>query len=358
MTFPSSVLMENAPMTASPAPPAPLLNEEAPLHVLAEPVTPTEHFYQRTNFLVPEIDPANWSLSIGGAVRNALTLGLDELRALPAQSVTMTMECAGNARSLVTPLPPGQPWGLGAVSTARFKGVRLRDVLERAGVREGALEVLFVGADAGVVSPGRTVRFERSLPLDRALHPDVLLAWEMNGEPLPPRHGYPLRLVVPGWYGVASVKWLTQIRVLDAPFDGHFQTERYIYLAEPGIADGTPVTAMRVRALIVHPAEGEQLPSGAATTVRGTAWSGEAPVRRVEVSVDGGATWRDAHLGAAASEYAAVPWSIAWTPVDAGRHVLLSRASDEAGNVQPMEHVWNELGYGNNAVHRLEVEVS
>jgi DMSO/TMAO reductase YedYZ molybdopterin-dependent catalytic subunit len=356
MTILSTAVMESAPMTAGLAP-APLLNEEAPLRVLAEPVTPTEHFYQRTNFLVPEIDPAAWSLAVGGVVRNALTLGLDELRALPAHTVTMTMECAGNARSLVTPLPPGQPWGLGAVSTAQFTGVRLRDVLERAGVREGALEVLFAGADAGAVSPGRTVRFERSLPLDQALHPDVLLAWEMNGEPLPPRHGFPLRLVVPGWYGVASVKWLTRIRVLDAPFDGHFQTERYIYLGEPGVADGTPVTAMRVRALITHPEEGEPLPAGAATTVRGTAWSGEAPVRRVEVSVDGGATWRDAHLGAAPSLYAAVPWGLTWIPAQAGRHVLLARASDEAGNVQPMDHVWNELGYGNNAVHRLEVDV-
>ncbi|HEX6367360.1 MAG TPA: sulfite oxidase [Longimicrobium sp.] len=339
------------------APALPLLNEEAPLRALADPVTPVAHFYQRTNFLVPEIDPAAWTLCVGGAVRDPLALGLDELRAMPARTLAVTMECAGNGRSLVTPLPPGQPWKLGAVSTARFTGVPLRDVLQRAGVDARAVEVMFAGVDAGAVSPGRTVRFERSLPLERARHPDVLLAWEMNGEPLPPRHGYPLRLVVPGWYGVASVKWLTEIRVLDAPFDGHFQTERYIYLGEPGVADGTPVTAMRVRALIVQPAEDERLAPGAATVVRGAAWSGEAPVSRVEVSVDGGATWRDAHLGAAASPYSAVAWSIAWTPAHAGRHALLARASDAAGNVQPMEPVWNELGYGNNSVHRLEVEV-
>jgi DMSO/TMAO reductase YedYZ molybdopterin-dependent catalytic subunit len=220
-----------------------------------------------------------------------------------------------------------------------------------------ALEVMFVGADAGEVSPDRTVRFERSLPLERAMHPDVLLAWEMNGEPLRPPHGYPLRLVVPGWYGVASVKWITEIRLIDTPLDAHFQTERYIYLGEQGLADGTPVTRMRVRALIVHPAEGEPLPAGAATTVRGTAWSGQAPVTRVEVSVDGGSTWRDADLGTAASFYAAVPWSIDWTPTHAGRHLLLARASDAAGNVQPLEQVWNELGYGNNAVQRLDVQV-
>lgn len=337
--------------------PAPLLNEEAPLRALAGPVTPTEHFYQRTNFLVPRIDAAAWMLRIDGDVRFPLTLTLDDIKALPSRTVTVTMECAGNGRALLTPLPPGHPWALGAVSTAEFRGVPLRDVLQRAGIGERAAEVLFAGADAGEVSPGRTVRFERSLPLDRALHPDVLLAWEMNGEPLRPRHGYPLRLVVPGWYGVASVKWLSEIRVIDSPFVGHFQTERYVYVGEPGIEDGTPVTSMRVRALILQPEEGEQLAAGVATEIRGNAWSGEAPVTRVEVSADGGATWRDADLGTAPSGYAAVPWSIEWTPSAAGRHTLVARAHDEAGNVQPLEQVWNELGYGNNAVHRLEVDV-
>jgi DMSO/TMAO reductase YedYZ molybdopterin-dependent catalytic subunit len=355
----STVVMQNDPMTATLDPAAPPLNIEAPLHALVEPITPTDHFYQRTNFLIPEIDAAAWSLSIGGDVRNPLTLTLDDIQALPARTVTMTMECAGNGRVRLVPLPPGHPWDLGAVSTGTFTGVPLRDVLQRAGVGDRALEVMFVGADAGEVDPDRTVRFERSLPLERAMDPDVLLAWEMNGEPLRPPHGYPLRLVVPGWYGVASVKWLTEIRLIDTPLDAHFQTERYIYLNEPGLADGTPVTAMRVRALIVQPAEDEALSAGAATTVRGTAWSGEAPVTRVEVSVDGGSTWLDADLGTAtaASPYAAVPWSFAWTPAHAGRHLLLARASDAAGNVQPLEQVWNELGYGNNAVQRLEVNV-
>lgn len=336
---------------------APVLNEEAPLRALAEPVTPTADFYQRTNFLIPEIDPAAWSLSVDGLVRRPLALSWDEVRSMPARSVAVTLECAGNGRSLVTPLPPGQPWGLGAVSTAVFTGVPLRAVLERAGVAEGAVEVLFAGADAGAIGGGRTVRFERSVPLEKALHPDVLLAWEMNGEPLPPRHGYPLRLVVPGWYGVASVKWLTEVRVLGQPFEGHFQAERYIYIGEPGIADGTPVTRMRVRALIAQPEEGERLPSGTPTVVRGTAWSGEAPVSRVEVSFDGGETWREAALGTASSPYAAVPWSLDWTPTTPGRHLLLARATDAAGNVQPLAPVWNELGYGNNAVQRLEVQV-
>jgi sulfite oxidase len=356
-TFLSTVVMQNVPMTATLAPAAPPLNLEAPLGALAEPVTPTDNFYQRTNFLIPEIDGGAWSLSIGGSVRQPLTLSLDDLRALPARTVTMTMECAGNGRARLRPLPPGQPWDMGAVSTGTFTGVPLRDVLERAGVGAAAVEVMFVGADAGEVDPDRTIRFERSLPLERGMHPDVLLAWEMNGEPLRPPHGYPLRLVVPGWYGVASVKWLTEIRLIDAPLDAHFQTERYVYVGEAGLPDGTPVTAMRVRALILHPAEDEPLSAGAATAVRGTAWSGQASITRVEVSVDGGATWRDARLGTAASPYAAVPWSLEWTPTDAGRYLLIARASDAAANVQPLEQVWNELGYGNNAAQRLKVEV-
>lgn len=345
-------------MDATLAPAAPLLNEEAPLRALAHPLTPTEDFYQRTNFLVPRIDRGAWTLAVHGAVRTPLVLGWDEIRRLPARTLAVTMECAGNGRTRMRPLPPGHPWDLGAVSTARFTGACLRDVLERAGVEASAVEVAFAGADAGITETGRAARFERSLPLDKALDTDVLLAWEMNGEPLRPRHGHPLRLVVPGWYGVASVKWLTEIRVLDAPFEGFFQRERYVYRGEAGTEDGTPVTRMRVRALIARPGEGERIRVGAAAEIRGTAWSGDAPVRRVEVSVDGGATWRDARLGEAEGAYACVPWSLAWSPARPGRHELVARATDGAGNVQPLESVWNELGYGNNVVHRVTVEVA
>jgi DMSO/TMAO reductase YedYZ molybdopterin-dependent catalytic subunit len=351
------IVTETYRMDAILAPTPPLLNEEAPLGALAEPLTPTEDFYQRTNFLVPEIDRAAWTLSVHGAVRTPLVLGWDDLRRLPARTLAVTLECAGNGRTRMTPLPPGHPWELGAVSTARFTGASLRDVLRRAGVEDGAVEVAFAGADAGITETGRYARFERSLPLDAALDADVLLAWGMNGAPLPPRHGHPLRLVVPGWYGVASVKWLTEVRVLDAPFDGFFQRERYVYRGEAGMQDGTPVTRMRVRALIARPEDGERLKVGAQAEIRGTAWSGEGPVRRVEVSVDGGATWRDARLGAAEGGYACVPWTLAWTPARPGRHELLARATDGAGNTQPLEPVWNELGYGNNVVQRVAVDV-
>ncbi|HEU0300429.1 MAG TPA: molybdopterin-dependent oxidoreductase, partial [Longimicrobium sp.] len=206
------------------------LNVETPLAALEHGITPPGQFYRRTNFYVPEIDPAAWQLPVCGEVEAPFTLDWDELRALPRHSVAVTLECAGNARSLVTPATPGQQWEHGAVSTAVFTGVSLRALLERARPRAGAVEVLFTGADSGGVGAGRTEPFARSIPMALAQDPDVLLAWEMNGEPLPAEHGYPLRLVVPRWYGVASVKWLAEVRVIAEPFRGHFQFEKYIYL--------------------------------------------------------------------------------------------------------------------------------
>lgn len=333
------------------------LNDETPLEALAHPRTPTPLFYRRSNFDIPELDPAAWSLAVGGHVAAPREVDLEFLRALPRHEVTVTMECAGNGRSLVTPLPPGHPWGLCAVSTASFAGVSLRDLLDLVRPAEGAVEVLFRGADAGEVEPGREVPFARSLPLQALRDPDVLLAWEMNGAPLRPEHGAPLRLVVPRWYGVASVKWLVEVRVLARPFEGHFQTERYVYRGDPLVPDETPVTRMRVRSLIVQPEEGASVRAGQPVQVSGVAWSGEAPVARVELSADGGRTWSSATLGEAPSPCASAPWWAVWVPEGAGRYELLARATDAAGNTQPLEHIHNELGYGNNAVHRVPVQV-
>ncbi len=333
------------------------LNVETPLAALEHGITPRGQFYRRTNFYVPEIDPASWELQVCGEVEAPFTLDLDELRALPRHSVAMTMECAGNARRLVTPATPGHQWEHGAVSTAVFTGVSLRTLLERARPGAGAVEVLFTGADTGSVGGGRTEPFARRIPLALAQDPDVLLAWEMNGEPLPAEHGYPLRLVVPRWYGVASVKWLTEVRVIAEPFRGHFQFEKYVYLGEPGIEDGTPVTRMRVRSLIAQPSAGDEVTGGVPVEIRGCAWSGDAPVERVEVSADGGRTWSAAQLGAAPSAHAAAPWRLLWIPPRAGAAELIARATDAAGHTQPLDCVWNELGYGNNAVQRVPVTI-
>ncbi len=332
-------------------------NAETPLSALSEPLTPNGLFYVRNHFDVPRLDAERFRLRVGGRVGRPLELALADLQSLPPRTVTATLECAGNGRTLMRPTPGGTPWGWGAVSTARFTGTPLSGVLEEAGLAVEAAEILFVGADLGEVAPGRRIAFERSLPAGVARRDDVLLAWAMNGEALAPDHGYPLRLVVPGWYGVASVKWLVEVVALEAPFQGYYQREKYVYQGEPGVPDGEPLRAMRVRAVIARPADGEEVGQGP-VEVSGTAWSGAAPVARVDVSADGGRSWSPARLGAAEGSFAAVPWRFSWSPPGPGEHTLGARAADAAGNVQPAEPVWNAQGYGNNVVQRTRVWVS
>ncbi len=331
-------------------------NAETPMELLAEPQIPTSLFYVRNHFDLPTIDAEKWRLVVEGAVNRPLRLSLSELKKLTKKSVVLTLECAGNGRKFMNPLPGGTPWVYGAVSTAQFTGVPLHLVLHQAGVRPEAVEVVFEGADQGEAEPGRVVSFARSLPLDQARHADTLLAWEMNGEPLTEDHGFPLRLVVPRWYGMASVKWLVKILVVSKPFDGYFQKERYIYAEEHDTPNNAPVNYMRVRALIGRPVEEALLPPGT-IEVAGTAWSGFGSVTRVEVSTNNGQSWSKAELGTAASPYAATPWRFLWKPTKSGQYTLMARATDSAGNSQPLESVWNKFGYGNNVVQRVQVRV-
>lgn len=332
------------------------LNAEIPLEELAEPGQGTLH-YVRNHFDVPELDPAAWRLAVDGAVERPLSLDLDEVTGLPSRTLTVTLECAGNGRVFMSPTPEGTPWGHGAVSTAEFTGTPLRAVLERASLDTAAEEILFVGADRGEPEGEEgPVPFARSLPRATAVGSDVLLAWAMDGEPLPPVHGRPLRLVVPGWYAMASVKWLVRISALTEPFRGPFQARDYVYRGEEGTPDGTPVTTARVRALVGTPKEGEEVGRGGCT-VRGAAWSGHGDVVRVEVSDDGGRTWHEAELGEPSSPHAAVSWRYQWRPSREGAHELLARATDSAGHTQPLEPRWNEGGYGNNSVQRVRVRV-
>ena len=331
-------------------------NAGTPMRALAGPRTPSRSFYVRSHFPVPDLDPETWRLRVEGEVEESLELSLDDLRSLPARSLAVTLECAGNGRRAMDPFPGGTPWVFDAVSTAEFTGTPLYRVLDRAGVSPGATEIVFTGADRGEVEGGREVPFERSLPVAVARDPDVLLAWSMNGEPLPPRHGRPVRLVVPAWYGMASVKWLVRVQASAKPFRGWFQAERYVYRGREGRPDGTPLARKRVRAAIARPVDGETVSEGP-VDVEGTAWSGGVAIRRVEVSVDGGARWHEARLGEAAGVHAATPWRWTWEPEATGRHVLVARATDAAGEIQPLEPLWNALGYGNNVVQRVEVEV-
>ena len=328
-------------------------NAETELADLAQTVTPTERFFVRSHFPVPKLDATGFRLRLDGAVQDPLEVDLKRIQALRARHVMLTLECAGNGRTVLEPPVPGVRWGFGAVGTAQFTGTPVRHLLDLSRVRESAKEVLFIGADRGEVEPGRTVAFERSLPLEVAMENDTLLAWEMNGEPLTADHGAPLRLVVPRWYAVASVKWLTGIRLLTETFAGHYQGEKYVYEKEAGTRERTPVQAMRVRAIMAHPVEDENLAAGA-VEIRGMAW-GEAAIRKVDVSTDGGASWDEAALGTAPSPHAWTPWSLRWVPPRPGEHILMARARDAEGRTQPLESSWNTQGYGNNVVQRVRV---
>ncbi|WP_077966148.1 molybdopterin-dependent oxidoreductase [Ensifer adhaerens] len=320
-------------------------------------VMPNGRFYLRNHFDIPKVGSDSYRLSIGGLVERPLNLSMRELHNLHAESQVVTLECAGNGRSLFDPAVPGEPWGLGAVSTAEWTGVRLTEVLERAGLRPGASELTFRGADSGVVGGhGTPVRFERGLSLDQVRETDALLAYEMNGEPLSRPHGYPLRLIVPGWYAVASVKWLTEIVVTDKPCGAYYQAEKYWYhWVRNGQAERAPVKLMNVRALISSPDEGEKLPRGE-IAIRGVAWSGAGSISRVDVSLNGG-PWRAARLVGERRRAAWQWWELITRLEQTGPLTVRARATDTAGRTQPEHAEWNRLGYGNNSIHSVTAQV-
>jgi len=339
--------------------PAPY-NAEAPPQALVGDLSPVGLHYVRSNFALPTHDG---NLEIGGAVGNPVTLTLDDLRALPAHHHAVTLECAGNGRLDMRPLPTGEPWGDYAVSTARWTGALLRDVLAPSQPGREGVEVSFEGADHGpyhlqAIVPETNqndLTFVRALPIAEVTDPasDILVAYEMNGEPLSADHGAPFRLIVPHWYAVASVKWLSRIEVRTEPFAGEFQTGHYIY--EWPDRPHEAVQLMRVRARITEPAPGAVLPLGPCT-VRGKAWSGTGPVTRVEVGLTGEGEWHLAELHKPKGPYQWQDWSFVWEGGDVGRHTLRARATDAAGNVQPDVPPWNRLGYGNNAIEVIYVD--
>jgi len=335
-------------------------NHALPLEALAYDVTPVGLHYLLIHYDIPVVDPHGWRLSVGGRVGGELSLSLDELRSRPATTLAVTLECAGNGRATLSPRPVSQPWLLEAVGTAEWTGVPLHDLLEEAGVEDAAVEVLFGGLDRGVEG-GEPQSYERSLVLADALREEVLLAYAMNGQPLPPQHGFPLRLVVPGWYGMTSVKWLERITVLDEPFAGYQQAHSYRVRQTPGEA-GEPVSRMLPRSLMAPPgipdfATRERRLGPGRCTVIGRAWSGLGGVERVEVSADAGVSWTDARLGSQPSAWAWRSWQWEWEPAEPGAYELCCRATDSAGNQQPLEAPWNLGGYANNEVQRVPVVV-
>jgi len=333
---------------------------ETPRDGFADFITPIDRFFVRTHVPVPRVDIGEWRLKVEGEVAAPLTLSIQDLRNMPPVELISVLECAGNGRSFFKPPVPGLQWDNGAVGNGRWRGVRMRDVLQRAGVKTGAVEVLFDGAD---VPLGAMADFQRSIPMQKALHPDTLLAYEMNGEALPPKHGFPLRVVVPGWAGDSWVKWVTGIRVLKEPHDGYWMKNAYLYPNQP-IAPGavvlpeamSPVTSLRVKSLITYPAESAHVDLRKRIFIRGVAWSGESsPVRSVDVSVNGGRSWSPGRLTGQATQYGWRSWEFPWTPATDGRYKLMARARDVRGNVQPLTPPWNPSGYLWNGIMGVNV---
>lgn len=318
-------------------------NLEFPFSTLNTFLTPNEQFYVRTHFGVPELLTKGWKLTVEGAVSRPLQISYDELRDMPSVNVTAVLECSGNSRVFLKPPQTSIRWELGGVSNAEWTGVRLADLLARAGVKDQAVDVILEGADTGEFhdpdpkTPG-VISYARSLPLQKALRPEVILAYRMNGKDLPPAHGFPVRAVVAGWYGMASVKWLSRIILTERPFDGYFQTFMYAVWERPhGLPTLVPVSEIQVKAEIARPTLHEVIPARSHYRVAGAAWAGETEVTKVELSADGGRSWQAVRFIDQAVPYAWRLWDYDWdAPAQAGHYTLMARATDARGRSQPM----------------------
>jgi len=332
-------------------------NRGMPLEALRYDVTPPGLHYLLIHFDIPDADESQWRLRVSGRVSTSLELSVNALKALPEKTVKATMECAGNGRGQLSPRYPSVPWLEEGVSTAEWAGVPLAALLREAGLKEDTAEIVFRGADRGI-DGGVEHEFARSLAPHDALRDEVLVAYAMNGAPLPPQHGAPLRLIVPRWYGMASVKWLYSIEAIDRPFDGLQQARSYHFRTRPE-EKGEPCRLMRVNSLMTPPGipdfytRRRIVPAGP-VAIAGRAWSGAAPIARVEFGANG--VWREAEL-AAPHPFAWRGWRALWH-AEPGEHELACRATDEAGNVQPLEPPWDLSGFGNNGVQRIQVTVS
>jgi DMSO/TMAO reductase YedYZ molybdopterin-dependent catalytic subunit len=333
-------------------------NHAMPMELLREELTPPGSHYVLTHYDIPAVDAATWSLTLDGAVRNPLSLSMADLQSMPTRTVRVTLECAGNGRVGVSPRPVSQPWLNGAVGTAEWTGVPLRDLLDDAAPTDRAVDVVFTGHDHGF-ERGVEQDYARGLTLADATTEDVLVAFAMNGEPLPVQHGFPARLVVPGWYGMAHVKWLRSVTVIDHTFDG-YQNQAY-RLRQEADEEGIPVTRIQPRALLMPPGDPDfmsrdRIMRPGAVRLRGRAWSGWAPVERVEVSTDGGSTWSEAELTPHEHRWAWREFSLLWQAT-AGEHLLRARAHDASGRIQATEPAWSRGGFANTADQPIPVHV-
>jgi DMSO/TMAO reductase YedYZ molybdopterin-dependent catalytic subunit len=337
-------------------------NHGMPLELMRHDLTPLGAHYLLTHYDIPYVDPRAFRLELGGAVSEPLSLDLAELKSRPTVTVPVTMECAGNGRARFQPRPVSQPWLHEAVGTMAWTGTPLGPLLREAGLAADAVEVVFTGADHGV-ERGVEQDYQRSLPVPLALDGDVLLAWAANDADLPPQHGAPLRLVVPGWYGMASVKWLHRVEAVTTPFDG-YQMRAYRLRQSPE-EPGEALRRIAPRALVVPPG----FPDFMSRTrvlrpgrhlLEGRAWSGHGPVTSVDVTVDGGETWAAAELHPPVGTWAWRRWTLPWEVREPGRYVVSARAADATGRAQPTglaEQLWNRGGFANSGLQRVDVAV-
>ena len=337
-------------------------NSGMPLEALRWAVTPVGLHYLLIHYDIPEVDADSFELAVDGRVARPGRWSLAELASRPARTLAVTMECAGNGRARLLPRALSQPWLLEAVGTAEWTGVPLRPLLEEAGPLDDAVEVVFTGIDVGAEEDGLVEPYQRSLPIAEAMAADVLLAYGINGGPLPPQHGFPLRLVVPGWYGMGNVKWLARVTVVSEPFTG-FQNRVSYRFRQTADEPGAPVTRMEPRALMMPPGAPDfftrrRLLDPGPCELFGRAWSGWAPIAGVEVSVDGAASWHEATLSAEpVSPHAWWSWTWAWDASDPGDYEVCCRARDGSGRIQPSDGAWNLHGFANNGLHRVPVTV-
>ena len=333
-------------------------NHGMPLESLQWDITPPGLHYLLIHYDIPAIDPGTFELVIDGLVDKSLSLDLDALRSRPQISAVVTLECAGNGRAQLLPRPVSQPWLTEAVGTARWTGTPLSSLLREAGVADGAIDVIFTGADHGI-ERGQEQDYQRALPVAEAMGDGVMLAYEMNGAPLPPQHGAPLRLIVPGWYGMAHVKWLRRITVVAEPFDG-FQMRAYRFRDSPD-DPGIPLTRIEPRALLIPPGfpdfmSRRRVVRSGDVLIEGRAWSGWAEVTAVQISVDGGDTWESADLDPRLDSYGWARWSWTWK-AEPGSYLLSARAMDASGRTQPLGQRWSRGGFANNTIHKVPVAV-
>lgn len=333
-------------------------NQETPIQFIENDTIQTSLFYRRNHFSYPNLTYSNYFLPINGMVTTPLLFSMQSILQLPSKTVEVVLECSGNKRSLFEPKVFGEQWGKGAISQGAWKGVPLRTLLEISVIKEAAKEVVVEGYDFGVRTDlDKVFSYSRSLPLKKALHPDTIIAYEYNKQPLSFKHGFPFRLIVPQWYGMASVKWIKQISVIDSQFNGPFQTIDYMYYPNQENNDGAyPVTTMNVNSTIQKPLDMAKLNTDT-HYIKGIAWTGKGYITKVEISTDNGSTWSNAKLNDPNSGYKWVSWSFEWMAAEKGIYTIQSKATDSYGQTQPFKPYWNRNGYGYNTIDCVKVKV-